>query len=442
MEGDALSAEDIIADNVSAVNREEGSAYPKGAESMLSPSPRASGYTPPAQPEFFVQAPLSVVRCPTLSPVAKTTYDVLLSYRDRHGLAYPGQARLAAEVGVSEPTLRRALARLAAEGLVEPTRRGQGHTNAYRVHRSELRAGSSEARPERKKRALQNENFVRSRTNKTFVELDQPERDPQEQDQPPPAPSGQGGEGGGGISFEQVQQIEADAALIEKATGMNTGEAAETAALAAASGHGPGYVAELVAHIAASPSVQNPAGCLRALVQHGKRRPARGAGGVPPRSQRAALHPEHYRPGGKYGHLFQAASSEQRAASNDVTPQTANRQPPILPAPWPSASLPPPPAVVESPSAPQAPPEPGAQILDLVRQQCAHWDHLPPDRDLLNATLLVWRGSRLDEAAFLAKLRVGMLRASVLTVPDGELRTDHWLRLVAAQTLPPVEARR
>ncbi len=403
----------------------------------------AAAYTPPAQPEFFIQAPLSVVRCPTLSPVAKTTYDVLLSYRDPSDLAYPGQARLAAEVGVSEPTLRRALRLLETAGLVEPIRRGQGYTNLYRVHRSALRPANSDARPERKKRAVQNENPVRSRANKMLVKLDRREKDREEQDQPPPAPSWEGGEGGGGVISELDQQIEADAALIAKATGMNTGEAQETAALAAASGHGPGYVAELVAHIAASPSVQNPAGCLRALVQHGKRRPARGAGGVPPRSQRAALHPEHYRPGGKYGHLFQAASSEQRAASNDVTPQPSHLPPPTPAGPLPTVRLPvaPPVPVVESQPVPSAPPEPGAQILALVRQQCAHWDHIPPDRELLNAALLVWKGSGLTEDAFLAKLRVGMLRASVLMVPEGELRTDHWLRMVAAQTLPSVEAR-
>jgi hypothetical protein len=81
-------------------------------------------------------------------------------------------------------------------------------------------------------------------------------------------------------------------------------EAQATAQAAAASGHGPGYVAELIAHVTSSPSVQNPAGCLRALVQRGKRRPPRGAGGVPPRALRAVLHPEHYSPGGKYAHLF------------------------------------------------------------------------------------------------------------------------------------------
>jgi hypothetical protein len=105
--------------------------------------------------------------------------------------------------------------------------------------------------------------------------------------------------------------VQADAALIARSTGMAPDDAQATAQRAAAVGYGPGYVAELVAHIEASPTVQNPAGCLRALVQAGRRRPARGAGGVPPRSQRTTLHPEHYAPGGKYAHLFQPATGHQ-----------------------------------------------------------------------------------------------------------------------------------
>jgi hypothetical protein len=106
---------------------------------------------------------------------------------------------------------------------------------------------------------------------------------------------------------------------------MDEDEAQATAQIAAASGHGPGYVAELVAHVTASPSVTNPAGCLRALVQQGRRRPPRGAGGVPPRTQRPTLHPEHYGPGGKYAHLFHRA------------PPTPNPQPPTTAARGPSA---------------------------------------------------------------------------------------------------------
>jgi hypothetical protein len=90
----------------------------------------------------------------------------------------------------------------------------------------------------------------------------------------------------------------------------------------AAAQHQPlGYIAELVTHITSSAGVHNPAGCLRALVREGKRRPARGQGGVPPRASRARLHPEHYQPGGKHGHLFhqaQTASAATGTAPADV----------------------------------------------------------------------------------------------------------------------------
>jgi hypothetical protein len=281
---------------------------------MPSPSLCASGYSPPALPDFFVQTPVSLVRCRSLTPVAKVTYDVLLSYRDSTGYAYPGQARLAAEVGVSEPTLRRALRLLVSASLVEPTRRGQGLTNCYLVHRSPLRPA------EGKKRSVQNLHPVHSKPNKTSGELDRKERDPEQRDQPPPIPHVLVEEGGGEIVSELAQQIDADVALITQATGMDAGEAVLVAQAAASQGQPPSYIAELVTHVTSSPSVQNPAGCLRALVQRGQRRPMRGAGGVPPRAQRAALHPEHYGPGGKYAHLFHRPPGATSGRRTDLLP--------------------------------------------------------------------------------------------------------------------------
>jgi hypothetical protein len=259
---------------------------------MPSPSPRAAVYTPPAQPDFFVQTPVSIVRCRTLTPVQKTTYDVLRSYADNTGTAYLGQARLAAEVGCSERTVRNAVYALAAAGLVAVRRRGQGLTNLYHLTRIPLRAPRGVA--ERQDLPVQTGRPRRPKTAPVAVESDPLEKDPAQQDQPP------AGAGGGEIAA----QIVADATLIATTTGMALDEAQVTAEVAASTGHGPGYVAELVAHVTSSPNVQNPAGCLRALVQQGKRRPPRGAGGVPPRAQRATLHPAHYGPEGKYAHLF------------------------------------------------------------------------------------------------------------------------------------------
>ena len=113
---------------------------------MPSPSPRAAVYTPPAQPDFFVQTPVSVVRCRTLTPVQKTTYDVLCSYADATDTAYLGLARLAAEVGCSERTVRDAVHMLAAAGLVTVRRRGQGLTNLYHLTRIPLRTPRSTQR--------------------------------------------------------------------------------------------------------------------------------------------------------------------------------------------------------------------------------------------------------------------------------------------------------
>ena len=282
---------------------------------MPSPS-RAPGYSPPAHPDFFVQAPVSIVRCRSLTPVQKTTYEVLLSYGDADGCARPGQIRLAAEVGCSERTIRAALAALVAAGLVTVRRRGQGWTNVYQLTRIPLRTAHRTV--DRQGLPVQNSRPRRAKPVPVAAELDPGKQDSVERDQPPPAPALLvTGEGGG----KAVEQIETDAVLITKATGMAPDEARATAQVAAASGHGPGYVAELVAHVTSSPSIQNPAGCLRALVQRGKRRPPRGAGGVPARAQRAALHPEHYGPEGKYAHLFHrvATTSPPMAQSPPAT---------------------------------------------------------------------------------------------------------------------------
>ncbi len=300
---------------------------------MPSPSPRAFGYTPPAQPDFFVRTPVSVVRCRTLTPVQKTVYDVLRSYADASGTAYLGQTRLAAEVGVAERTVRTALHTLVAIGLVTLRRRGQGRTNLYQLPHIPLRGPQAPA--DRQLLPVLNGNSCRSKPARVAAESDRREGDRVEEDPPLLPPSNSVGEGGGERSSEQTQQIAADAALIVKATGMAPAEAQATAEVAAANEQGPGYVAELVAHIAASPNVQNPAGCLRALVQQGRRRPARGAGGVPPRALRAALHPEHYTAGGKYGHLFQ-----REAQSAKCERPTPNSQPPTPTAPPPTAHLP------------------------------------------------------------------------------------------------------
>jgi DNA-binding transcriptional ArsR family regulator len=278
---------------------------------------------------------VSVVRCRTLTPTEKTTYEVLLSYADAHGMAHPGQARLAAEVGVSAPTVRAALRALAAAGLITPRRRGQGLTNAYHVLRVPLRGPTAE----RKGRAFQNERPRRSKAQIAYAESDRTEQESGKLDQPPSPLVEEQIMAGGEILPEWAERVAADATLIYQAVGMDPADAAQVAQDAAAQHQPPDYIAELVAHVTSAPGVHNPAGCLRALVRQGKRRPPRGQGGVPPRHARPALCPDHYRPGGKYAHLFHAASVRREAGP--VPPEPAPHPPvahaPALPPRGPSA---------------------------------------------------------------------------------------------------------
>lgn len=59
-----------------------------------------------------------VLADPSISITAKAVYALLASYADRSGFSYPGRKRLASELGVSVPTVRRALAELVEAGVI------------------------------------------------------------------------------------------------------------------------------------------------------------------------------------------------------------------------------------------------------------------------------------------------------------------------------------
>jgi hypothetical protein len=83
----------------------------------------------------FTQIPNLVLRRSDLQPGAKLTYMVLLSYAWQQDHAYPGQDRLAVDMGVSERSVRTYLKELQDSGLVTIRRRGLGLTNVYVLHR-------------------------------------------------------------------------------------------------------------------------------------------------------------------------------------------------------------------------------------------------------------------------------------------------------------------
>jgi hypothetical protein len=67
----------------------------------------------------------------TFSNNAKVVYAKLLSYAWHNNRVFPGQKRMADEIGTSQPTIARALKELEQEGWLDIQRRGQGKTNVY-----------------------------------------------------------------------------------------------------------------------------------------------------------------------------------------------------------------------------------------------------------------------------------------------------------------------
>ena len=79
----------------------------------------------------FTQVPNILLRSDKLSPQAKIVYAQLLSYAWTQERCFPGQERLAQDLGSSRTTIYRALDELKEQGWLEVERRGLGKTNIY-----------------------------------------------------------------------------------------------------------------------------------------------------------------------------------------------------------------------------------------------------------------------------------------------------------------------
>jgi len=82
----------------------------------------------------FTQIPNQILRRPDLSAGAKLTYMMLLSYAWQHDRCFPGQERLATDMGASERSIRTYLKELQECGLISVRRRGLNLTNLYVLH--------------------------------------------------------------------------------------------------------------------------------------------------------------------------------------------------------------------------------------------------------------------------------------------------------------------
>jgi len=82
----------------------------------------------------FTQVPNFILRDANLSVGAKVVYSMFLSYAWHNDSCFPGQERLAEDMGMSRSRVTELVTELEKAGLVTIQRRGQGKTNLYTIH--------------------------------------------------------------------------------------------------------------------------------------------------------------------------------------------------------------------------------------------------------------------------------------------------------------------
>lgn len=82
----------------------------------------------------FTQVPNFILKDPEISVGAKVTYSMFLSYAWHNDSCFPGQDRLAVDMGLSRVRVTQFISELEEVGLVSIQRRGQGKTNIYTIH--------------------------------------------------------------------------------------------------------------------------------------------------------------------------------------------------------------------------------------------------------------------------------------------------------------------
>ncbi len=94
----------------------------------------------------FTMVPNFLLTNTKLSVGAKLAYAMLLKYAWSDDACYPGQHKLAEDIGAGERSVRTYLKELESEGLLEVARRGLGKTNIYRLHLTVKRRGKLKGR--------------------------------------------------------------------------------------------------------------------------------------------------------------------------------------------------------------------------------------------------------------------------------------------------------
>lgn len=82
----------------------------------------------------YTQVPNALLKSQTVSPGAKLTYAMLLSYAWQNDYCFPGQERLAQDMGSGQRSVVRYIKELEEKGFLKITRRGLGKPNLYELN--------------------------------------------------------------------------------------------------------------------------------------------------------------------------------------------------------------------------------------------------------------------------------------------------------------------
>ena len=82
----------------------------------------------------FTQVPNFILTKKDISVGAKLAYAMLLKYAWNNDACFPGQVKLAEDMGATDRSVRTYLKELESAELLEITQRGLGKTNLYRLH--------------------------------------------------------------------------------------------------------------------------------------------------------------------------------------------------------------------------------------------------------------------------------------------------------------------
>jgi helix-turn-helix protein len=95
----------------------------------------------------FTQVPNFILTKKDISVGAKLAYAMLLKYAWAEDACFPGQPRLAQDMGAAERSVRTYLKELETANILEIKQRGLGKTNLYRLHLTIDKSSTRRPRP-------------------------------------------------------------------------------------------------------------------------------------------------------------------------------------------------------------------------------------------------------------------------------------------------------